>query len=106
MDVIAEGINEDGPLAMLFLDNLFLCDSNKERLERKILEIWRDKIKAAGLKISRKETAHSPAVGDQKNIRMKSVVVWLYKACLSVLNSSTWAQKFTKREEAVGGRLS
>jgi len=76
-------------LAILFADNLFLCDSNRERLERR-LEIGREKIKAAGLKISRKKTEHLPAVGDQKNIEMKSVVVWLYKACLSVPNSSTW----------------
>jgi len=70
MDVLAEDINEDSPWAMLFADALVLCDSNRERLERR-LEIWREKIEAAGLKISRKKTEHLPAVGKQENIGMK-----------------------------------
>jgi len=69
IDVIAEDINEDSPWAMLFADDLVLCDSDRERLERK-LEIWRKKIEAAGLKISQKKTEHLPAVGDPENIRM------------------------------------
>jgi len=67
MDVLAEDINEDSPWAMLFANDLVLCDSNRERLERR-LEIWREKIEAAGLKIGRKKTA---AVGNQENIGMK-----------------------------------
>jgi len=55
---------------MLFADDLVLCDSNRERLERR-LEIWRENIEAAGLKISRKKTEHLPAVGNQENIGMK-----------------------------------
>ena len=41
MDVLAEDINEDSPRAMLFSNDPVLCDSNKERLERR-LEIWRE----------------------------------------------------------------
>ena len=70
MDVITEDIDEDSPWAMLFADDLALCDSDRERLERR-LEIWREKMEAAGLKISRKKTEHLPAAGDQENIRMK-----------------------------------
>jgi len=55
MDVIAENINEDSPWAMLFAGILVLCDCNRKRLERR-LEIWREKIETAGLKISRKKT--------------------------------------------------
>jgi len=70
MDVLAQDINEDSPWAMLFADDLVLCDSNRKRLERR-LEIWREEIEAAGLKISQKKTEHLTAVGDQENIRMK-----------------------------------
>ena len=66
MDVITDNINEDSPWTMLFTDELALCDSKQERLE-----IWREKMEAAGLKISRKKTEHLPAAGDQENIRMK-----------------------------------
>jgi len=66
MNVLAEDINEDKPWAMLFADDLVLCDSNRERLER--LETWREQIEAAGSKISRKKTEHLPAVGAQENI--------------------------------------
>jgi hypothetical protein len=41
-----------------------------ERLERR-LEIWREKMKAAGPKISLEKTEHLPVVGDQENIRME-----------------------------------
>ena len=39
-------------------------------IERR-LEIWREKMETAGLKISQKKTEHFPAVGDQDHIWMK-----------------------------------
>ena len=53
-----------------FADDLALFDTDRERLERR-LEIWREKMEAAGLKISQKKTEHFPAVGDQEHIWMK-----------------------------------
>ena len=70
-----------------FADDLALYDNDRERLERR-LEIWREKMEAAGLKISQKKTEHFPAVGDQEHI------------CLNVLSSSTWAEPSTKTEVA------
>ena len=43
MDVITEDIGEDTPWAMLFADDLVLCDSSREHLERR-LEIWRERM--------------------------------------------------------------
>ena len=54
MDVITEDINADNPWAMLFADDLTLCNTDRERLERR-LEIWCEKMEAAGLKMSQKK---------------------------------------------------
>jgi len=51
MGVIAEDINKDSPWAMLFADDLILCNSDRGRLKRR-LEIWRETIETARLKKS------------------------------------------------------
>ena len=40
LDVITERIQEDTPWAMLFADDLVLCDETRERMEER-LENWR-----------------------------------------------------------------
>jgi len=51
MDVVTEAIDEETPWAMLFADNLVLCDSNKDSLEQR-LDVWREKMESVGLKLS------------------------------------------------------
>jgi exonuclease III len=70
MDVITEQIKEDTPWAMLFADDLVLCDGRREDLEAR-LEIWREKMESVGLKISRSKTEYLPPEGENGNIRMK-----------------------------------
>ena len=70
MDVITEDIGEDTPWAMLFADDLVLCDSSREHLERR-LEIWRERMESVGLKLSRSKTEYLPPAGEDGNILMK-----------------------------------
>ena len=71
MDVITDTINEDSPWAMLFADDLVLCDDDRERLERR-LEIWREKMESVGLKLSREKTEYLPAGGRNTTVKRKN----------------------------------
>ena len=71
MDVITEEIGEDMPWTMLFADDLGLCDSSCEHLERR-LELWRERMKSVGLKLSRSYTGYLPPAGEDGNILMKN----------------------------------
>lgn len=70
MDVITEDIDEDTPWAMLFADDLVLCDSSREHLEMR-LEVWRERMESVGLKLSRSKTEYLPPIGEDDYIRMK-----------------------------------
>ena len=70
LDVITEEIQEDTPWAMLFADDLVLCDETRERMEER-LENWRGCLEDAGLKVSRSKTEHLPPAGNLQKIVMK-----------------------------------
>ena len=70
LDVITEEIEEDTPWAMLFADDLVLCDGKAEDMERR-LEIWRECLEEGGLKLSRTKTEHLVPSGDAVNIKLK-----------------------------------
>ena len=55
LDVISEEIREETPWAMLFADDLVVCDESRERTEER-LENWRGCLEEAGLKVSRAKT--------------------------------------------------
>ena len=57
MDVLSEGIKDQSPWCMLFADDIVLCCTSREEVERKI-EYWRGALKDRGLKISRKKTEY------------------------------------------------
>ena len=70
LDVITEEIQEDTPWAMLFADDLVICDETRERTEDR-LENWRGCLEDAGLKVSRSKTEHLPQAGNLQKINMK-----------------------------------
>ena len=57
MDVLGRGIKEQPPWSMLFADDIVLCSTRREEVERN-LEEWRKAIEERGLKISRKRTKY------------------------------------------------
>ena len=57
MDVLAQGVKDQAPWCMLFADDIVLCSTNKEEVERKA-ENWRKALEDRGLKISRKKTEY------------------------------------------------
>ena len=69
IDVLTEEI-EVGTWAMLFADDLVLCDPDREMMELR-LEIWRDCMEKNGLKVSRAKTEHLQTTGDTDPVRMK-----------------------------------
>ena len=66
IDVITEEIEEGMPWAMLFADDLVLCDPDREMMEVR-LERWRECMEKNGLKVSR----HLQTTGDTDPVRMK-----------------------------------
>ena len=56
MDVLASEIDKEPPWAMLFADDLVLCETSKAAVERE-LGIWRDQFERHGLRVSRTKTA-------------------------------------------------
>ena len=56
MDVLASEIDTEPPWAMLFADDLVLCETSKAAVEKE-LEIWRDQFERHGLRVSRTKTA-------------------------------------------------
>ena len=57
IDVITEEIDEGTPWAMLFADDLVLCDPDRQMMEVR-LERWRECMEKNGLKVSRAKTEH------------------------------------------------
>ena len=70
IDVITEEIDEGTPWAMLFADDLVLCDTDRQMMELR-LERWRECMEKNGLKVSRAKTEHLQTPGDTDPVRMK-----------------------------------
>ena len=58
LDVITEEIEEGTPWAMLFVDDLVLCDPDRELMELR-LERWRECMEKNGLNVSRAKPEHT-----------------------------------------------
>ena len=61
MDVISQevGRGPPGPHAMLFADDLVLCENTRKQAEEQ-LELWRKTIENKGLRVSRRKTEYLP----------------------------------------------
>ena len=59
MDVISKEVGRGPPHAMLFADDLVLCESTREEAEEQ-LEVWRNAIENKGLRVSRSKTEYLP----------------------------------------------
>ena len=57
IDVITDEIQEGTPWAMLFADDLVICNETREKTEDR-LENWRGCLEYAGLQVSRSKTKH------------------------------------------------
>ena len=71
IDEITEEIDEGTPWAMLFADDLVLCDPDREMIELR-LESWRECMEKNGLKVSRAKTEHLKATEETDSVGMKS----------------------------------
>ena len=68
--VITEDTEDGTSWAMMFLDDLVLCDPNRDMVELR-LEMWRECMENNGLKVSRAKTQHLQTRGDTDPVRMK-----------------------------------
>ena len=59
MDVISKKVGRGPPHAMLFADDLVLCENTREEAEEQ-LELWRNAIENKGLRVSRSKTEYLP----------------------------------------------
>ena len=68
--VITEEIEEGTPWAMLFADDLVLCDPDREMMELR-LERWRECMETNGRQVSREKTEHLQTTGYTDPVRKK-----------------------------------
>ena len=59
MDVISQEVGRGPPHAMLFADDLVLCENTRKEAEEQ-LELWRRAIENKGLRVSRSKTEYLP----------------------------------------------
>ena len=64
MDELARGIKDISPWCMLYADDIVLCGTRSEVIEKK-LEEWRRAMEDSGLKINRKKTVYLRFIVDR-----------------------------------------
>ena len=72
MDVLTENIEKDPPWAVMFADDLVLCDMTRGEVEED-LETWRVRFERHGLKISRTKTEYLPSPTNDTGTTVKIV---------------------------------
>ena len=69
LDVLTESIGTDPPNAMLFADDLVICEDTRDKAEYQ-LERWRDVLERHGLKVSRQKTEYMPPSNTNDAIKL------------------------------------
>ena len=59
MDIISQEVGRRPPHAMLFADDLVLCENTRKQAEEQ-LELWRRAIENKGLRVCRSKTEYLP----------------------------------------------
>ena len=82
MDVLARGIKDLSPWWMLYADDIALCGTRREVVEKK-LEEWRRAMEDRGLKINRRKTVYLRFNGDgnlgvETRISIYRESIWKY----------------------------
>ena len=73
MDVSASSIQRDPPRAMLFADDLVLCEESRLAVEQ--LDSWRGVLEGNGLRISRKKTEYLRPAGSSEEVCLAGVPI-------------------------------
>ena len=72
MDVLASNIQRDPPWAMLFADELVICEESILEVEQQ-LDRWREVLEGNGLNISRKKTEYLRPAGSSEEVCLAGV---------------------------------
>ena len=67
MDFISKEVDRGPPHAMLFADDLVLCENTREEAEEQ-LELWRHAIENKGIRVSRSKTEYLPPSSCHGNV--------------------------------------
>ena len=67
MDVLASSIQRDPPWAMLFADDLAICEESRLEVEQQP-DRWREVLEGNGLKISRKKAEYLRPAGSSEEV--------------------------------------
>ena len=77
LDVMGRGTKEQPPWRMLFADDIVLCSTRRDHVERK-LEEWRTAMEERGLKISRRKAWAAMNINMQRSSYRESVKTFTY----------------------------
>ena len=76
MDVLASRIQRDPPWAMLFADDLVICEESRLEVEQQqLLDRWREVLEENGLRISRKKTEYLRPAGSSEDVCLAGVPI-------------------------------
>ena len=74
MTVLASSIQRDPPWAMLFADDLVLCEESRLEVEQQ-LDSWREVLEGNGLRIGRKKTEYLRPAGSSEEVCLAGVPI-------------------------------
>ena len=72
--IMASSIQRDPPWAMLFADDLVICEESRLEVEQQ-LDRWREVLEGHGLKISRKKTEYLRPAGSSEEVCLAGVPI-------------------------------
>ena len=94
MELLASRIQGDPPWAMLFADDLVICEESRLEVEQQ-LDRWREVLEGNGLRISRKKTKYLRPAGSSEEVCLAGVPIPCTGESMHQLIQvqCTWAQQ-------------